>query len=73
VTVWWYVVFAFVTLAALFCVACVSASPRSENSRRAISRLEQYRGLRQVLSGAFQPKSSDPAMDRILHDLDRAD
>jgi hypothetical protein len=73
VSVWWYVVFAFLTLSALFCVACFRALPKSQNSSNAITRYERFRGLRQVLDKAFKLKPADPAMDRILDDLDRAD
>jgi hypothetical protein len=61
------------TLSALFCVACFRALPKSQNRSNAITRYERFRGLRQVLDGAFKVKPSDPAMDRILDDLDRAD
>ena len=71
-TVWWYIALAYLTLMALFCLAWARALPRPENSSKVIGRYEQFLALRQVLSKAFKSEPADPALKRILTDLDRA-
>jgi hypothetical protein len=68
---WWLGVLACLALAVVFRIASARALPSTEDSKKVITRFEQFRGLGHALSGAFKPQPRDLAMEDMLEDLDR--
>ena len=69
-SVWWGVLLACLALAVIFRIASAQALPSTQDSKKVITRFEQFRGVGQALKRAFELQPADLTMEDMLEDLD---